>query len=423
VRRFLQNNLVIFVLINCGNVFSYLYHFVMGRAFTPAEYGSFNALNSMAVVLAAPVAILPMVFSRYTVQLSFSSMGQVKSLLIDGLKVLFVISASCLVIGVLALPWMKDYLHLDTMVPILIVLAGMVLSHLMPALLGIFQGLLRFFSLGIAMSCVTVVRFLAGLLLVLVLGWGINGALLAGIIGTGLAIGLSFKALNDVLQNPRETLPQGLFGEMGTYALPVIISTTMVAALGMLDMVLVRHYCMPEDAGLYATAAILGRIALSLPGVLIMVLFPEAAKAQESGTKDDHMLWMSIGMTVILGGGFALFCIFWPEWVITILFGAKYRAAAPLLQITSLAMAMLAVANVMFTYNLAHSEFAFLWPLSCGVVLMLALVYLFHDTALTIARILLVSVGTILAVTIGDYLRRKWLTYKRDVGRGNTPAV
>jgi hypothetical protein len=102
----------------------------------------------MAVVLAAPVAILPMVFSRYTVQLSFSSMGQVKSLLIDGLKVLFVISASCLVIGVLALPWMKDYLHLDTMVPILIVLAGMVLSHLMPALLGIFQGLLRFFSLG-----------------------------------------------------------------------------------------------------------------------------------------------------------------------------------------------------------------------------------------------------------------------------------
>ena len=180
----------------------------------------------------------------------------------------------------------------------------------------------------------------------------------------------------------------------------------MVMALGNLDLILVKHYCSPEEAGLYSTAAILGRIALYLPGVLIIVLFPEAAKAHSTGKEDSRILWVSLGLTALLGGSFALACALWPEQIIVLLFGEKYLAGGELLKIISLGMAMLAIANVIFTYCLARSEFEFLWPLAIGVGMMLLLILNFHDSALTIAKMVLYSIGLILTGTLSWYILR-----------------
>ncbi|GJL77299.1 MAG: capsular polysaccharide biosynthesis protein [Nitrospinaceae bacterium] len=406
MRRFLQNNLLILVLLNSSNLFNYLFQLVVGRALTPSDYGSFNALNSMAVILAAPVAVLPLVFSRYTIKLAQAGLGQVKSLLVEGLRGMIIIVGGSLLFGISIIPWLKNYLHLDTSLPILIMLVQLALALVLPVFLGILQGLHRFFPFGLGFSSISLGRFLAGCLLVLVLSWGVNGALLAGAIGTCFAISIAFWSTRDILREQGSPLPHGFFKEMGKYAFPVFISTTMVMALGNLDIVLVRHYCQPEEAGLYATAAILGRIALFLPGVLITVLFPEAAKVEAKGHEDSRILWVSLGLTALLGGSFALACTFWPEQIIVLLFGAKYQAAAELLKVISLAMAMLAIANVIFTYCLARSEFKFLWPLASGVAMMLSLIFFFHDSALTIAKMVLFSIGVILIGTLSWYFLR-----------------
>ena len=69
-------------------------------------------------------------------------------------------------------------------------------------------------------------------------------------------------------------------------------------------------------------------------------------------------------------------------------------------------MAMLAVANVIFTYSMARSEFKFLWPLAIGVAMMLILIFNFHDSALIIAKMVLYSIGLILAGTFSWYILR-----------------
>ena len=406
MRKFLRNNLLILVLLNSSNIFNYLFQLIAGRSLTTIDYGTFNAVNSMAVILSAPVAVLPLVFSRATVNLDEHKPGQVKSLLVEGFRGMVLFSTILFLLGLVAIPWIKDYLHLDTSTPIIIMLGQLTLSLLFPVLFGVIQGLHRFTAFGIGASSVSLVRFLSALLLLLLLGWGVNGALLSGAIGTFVAIGIGVWALRDILKVSKETLPHGLFSEMRKYSFPVFVSTTMVMALGNLDIVLVKHYCAPEEAGLYSIAAILGRIALYLPGVLIIVLFPAAAKAQTTGNEDNRILWVSLGLTAVLGGSFALACTFWPESIITLLFGEKYRAAAELLQIISLGMAMLAVANVIFTYCLARSEFQFLWPLVTGVAMMLGLIFFFHDTAATIAKMVLVSIGVILAGTLAWYFLR-----------------
>lgn len=357
----------------------------------------------MAVVLSAPVAVLPLVFSRYTVKLEVKGPGKIKSLLVEGFRWMFFIAGALLLAGLAAIPWLQNFLHQETKIPIIIMLVQLTLSLLLPVFLGVIQGLHRFTAFGICGSSISLVRLSSGLLFVLALGWGVNGALLSGAIGTFIAIGIGLWTLRDILKVPAEALPHDLFSEMRKYSFPVFVSTTMVMALGNLDIVLVKHYCSPEEAGLYSIAAILGRIALYLPGVLIIVLFPEAAKAQTAGNEDSRILWVSLGLTALLGGSFALACTFWPEPIIVLLFGEKYQTAAGLLTLISLAMAMLAVANVVFTYCLARSEFNFLWPLVSGVAMMLTLIFFFHDSAFTIAKMVLCSIGAILTGTLAWY--------------------
>jgi len=406
VRRFLRNNLLILVLLNSSNIFSYLFQLVAGRTLTTIDYGTFNAVNSLAVILSAPVAVLPLVFSRYTVKLEMKALGQVKSLLVEGFRGMVSVSVIMFLIGLAAIPWIQNFLHLEVKTPILIMLVQLTFSLILPVFLGVIQGLHRFTAFGICGSSVSLVRFLSCLLFVLALGWGVNGALLSGTIGAMIAIVFTLFFLRDILVIPKGKIPHGIFSEMRRYSLPVFVSTTLVMILGNLDIVLVKHFCAPEEAGLYAIAAILGRIALFLPGVLIVVLFPEASRAQATGKEDSRILWVSLGMTALLGGSFALACALWPEQIIVLLFGEKYQTGAELLKIISFAMAMLAVANVIFTYSMARSEFKFLWPLAFGVGMMLLLIYNFHDSALTIAKMVLYSIGLILTGTFSWYFLR-----------------
>ncbi len=129
------------------------------------------------------------------------------------------------------------------------------------------------------------------------------------------------------------------------------------------------------------------------------------ARAKEKKQVDTRVFWLSLGLTGLLAGGVSLVCILWPTFVITLFFGAQYQDAAPLLQIVSAAMALLAVANVVFTYGLARSNFTFLWPLTAGCFLMCLLIFMFHSSALTIAWMLLFSIMFIFIGTMGYYLR------------------
>jgi O-antigen/teichoic acid export membrane protein len=403
MRSFLRNNMLILVLLNSSNIFNYLFQLIAGRGLTTIDYGSFNAVNSMAIILSAPIAVLPLVFSRYTVKLAESGLEQVKRLLVNGFRSLVFFASALFLIGLVAIPWLQNFIHLEAKTPIVIMLVQLALSLVLPVFLGVIQGLHRFTAFGICGSSIALSRFLSGLLFVLALEWGINGALLSGTVSMFVALGIGLWAVRDILKLPGEPLPHDLFSEMRKYSFPVFISTTMVMVLGNLDIVLVKHYCSPEEAGLYAIAAILGRVSLFLPGVLIVVLFPEASKAQTKGKEDARILWISLAMTAFLGGSVALACTFWPEQIIVLMFGAKYQAGAELLKIISLAMAMLAVANVIFTYCLARSEFKFLWPLARGGGMLLLLIFNFHDSALTIAKMVLYSIGMILAGTLAWY--------------------
>jgi len=406
VKRFLKQNFIILVLMNSGNIFNYLFQLAAGRSMTPDEYGSFNALNSSTVILSAPLGVVPLIMARFTAGFALEGMGRVRGLLGKAVRLSLAAAVAALGLGLALGPFLRDFLHLEAMAPVHILVAIVALSLIAPVPWGMLQGLQRFTGYGLSGASNACMRFVASLVLLVWLGLGVPGAMLCGLVGMVFQAGLAFYFIKDLFPMAPEPLPQGFHREVGRYALAMVVSSVVTMCLNNLDLVLVRHFCPGGEAGLYATAAILGRIAFYGPSVLMSVLFTEAVTSKASGETDNKSLWMSLGLTALLGGGFALACSLASELVVSLLFGAQYAAAGPLLSVISAAMALLAAANVFFVYSQARGDFGFMWVQGAGVALFAGLAWLWHDTAMQVARMLLLSVGFILAATLVWFFTR-----------------
>ena len=404
MKRFLQQNFIILVLMNSGNVFNYLFQLTAGRAMTPDEFGSFNALNSMLSIISAPMAIVPLIMARFTAGFALEGLGRVRGLFNQAAKFSVAAALAVGVLGLLGAPLLRDFLHFTEMGPLYVSVGMLVVLLLMPVPWGMLQGMQRFTGYGVSGASNACLRFLASLVLLTALGWGVSGAVLCGLLGAAAQTALGMFFLKDLLRVPAAPLPPGFHREVGRYALGMVVSSVVGMCLNNLDLILVRHFCPGSEAGLYATAAILGRIAFFGPSVLVSVLFTEAASAKARGQEDNKSLWTSTGMTLLLGGGYALVCALGSKLVVTLLFGAQYEAAGPLLSVIAVAMAMLATANVFFVYSQARGEFGFMWLQGLGVALFAGLALLYHESAMQVARMLLVSMAFILVSTLVWYV-------------------
>ena len=380
---------------NCGTVFNYLSQVFLGRAFTPEDFGVYNSLNSLAVILAAPLLVIPLVVARFSITYSLRDMGMVNTFLRRCLKFTAALSLTLLLVGLAAVPAVQGLLHLDEAWPIVIMLAQLFLGLYYPIFMGMLQGLQRFLGYGLCSVATPMFRFITICILALALGWGVSGALLAGAFGSLAAIFIGVAYLRDIFRLDEPPLPDGTIRELFRYTVPVLMCTVLVLALGNLDIVLVRHFCTAEESGYYATAAILGRIAYLLPGVFILILFPDVARRAEQGDAGREPLFTALGLSLLVGGGFTFLSWLRPQFMIRTLFGGGYDESAPLLGVIAAAMTLLSLAQIIFTYGLARKSYTFLWPLGFGVAALLGGAFIFHANALQVAWLLFFCIAAI----------------------------
>jgi O-antigen/teichoic acid export membrane protein len=411
LKTFIWNNAIVFILLNSGGALNYIFQIILGRSFSPDEYGSFNSLLATSALITTPITILHLVFSRFIAGIKEYKLQQIKILLTKSFKVILAIVFCVVLIGFFSAQWLKSFLHIESTLLIFFMLVAASLSPFQQVLLSVCEGMQRFFALGIMSAGGALSRLLFALLFVVILRWGVEGGLLALSFATSSAVAYGIWQLQDVFKSHPVELPSNSFLEMARFSIPSFLMITMVAVMSNIDIILVRHYCPPDQAGYYATATILGRIAFFLPSSLLSVLFPSVAKATASGSKDNHYFWVSLGLTSILSGVVVLVFFIAGQSIIQLVYGDQYYSAAPMLIIVAAAMGLLAISHVIFSYNMARSEFGFLWPLCAGVILMFAFVFLYHDNAKTIAWVLLLSTATIF---FGTVLNRVYLSFSQS---------
>ncbi len=374
--RFLTGSALLLVSTTIVNIGNYLYNLIMGRWLGPAAFADVSLLVTLFLVVTLVTGTLQTVAARFAAMFQArNDLDSQSGLRRWGVRLAWLFGIGAASVMVVGAPFWQSFFHTQSPWPFVILGVGVPIYFAQGVDRGVLQGQLRFVWLSLTYQAEMWVRLAAGILLVSI-GFGVNGAI--------AALTISFVATWLVALQVRRTCPAGIVYNADqrraavVYAGPVAVALLSQIAINNSDVLLVKHYYAPEEAGLYAALALIGRIVFFATWSVVTVLLPSVAQRNEQGLPHRHLLWMSLGLVGLASVVVVTGAYFAGEWVVNLLFGPEYLAVAPLLWLYALATTLFALANVFITYQLSLGLRVGSWlALGAGIIQITAII-LFH---------------------------------------------
>lgn len=397
-----RNASILFICTMAGNIANYCFQFMMGRSLSMEDFGTMNALLSVSTSITLPTGAIMIVIAKYasTYRVTADSAG-ISSLYALALKKVAV--AAAFVTGsFLALSGLLgSYMRVNDLSTVLILAIGIFGSFMLTVNLGMLQGMQRFYCLGAGIGLGGVLRLALGAVL-LAAGLKLNGALLATVFPATLIFTLTVPLLASHLERDCKGFRHD---RVLKYSIPVLIASSAFAFLSNIDLIMAKHYLTARDAGLYASAAILGKTMLYLPSSFALAVFPMVSEADMLNGDSFRILDRALLCTIgICAAGALSFTVF-PEFIMGVLFGARFAEASAYLKYYGAAMASLAVLSILISFNLARGKTGFIYSLVAGSALTVTGIMLYHAGIYEVMVSIAVVFTAIAAVNL-------WLVYR-----------
>jgi O-antigen/teichoic acid export membrane protein len=400
----LQQGAIMFVASSLSNAMNYLLHVFMSRMLGPAEYGVFTSLLGLYLIVATPEGILPTVTAKYVSQ--FHALGEthrVGGLLTDVLKWVTLAGTLAAALIALASPYLASYLQIPSPVPVLVVATMLLIGALQPIATGALQGLQKFWALGGIGLLGTGSRLLFGVGLVY-LGLGASGALaastLSGIVVFAVALIPLAYLFRQGSKGAAVETGHGLTArDVLSYSGLVLVGLACFTALTNVDLVMVKHYFSPTEAGYYSAASVLAKIILFFPGAVACVMFPKTSERHALNQDPAGIARTALLAVAVLSCGLLLAYFLFPSLLVKVLFGPGYEATIRLVGIFGVPMALYALVNLLLSYYLSIRNARFIWLLVGSTALQVVLLSLFHTTLLQVITVLLLNAFLLLVLS------------------------
>lgn len=401
---------------NLINGMNYLYHFAMGRVLGITAYGELVAFFSLISLL----SMVPMSFSMVVTKFvsSTNSTEKVQGFLYVFYKYVFVITGILFLLLLILIPNISDFLHVENNSLTFLTLLVFALS--LPVMINraALQGLLRFNSLLSSLFVENILKLVGGLLFVYI-GWSVGGALIAIIIGLVVSFLISILFMRDY--PPLSRFSPDSIKPLLIYSIPVFVNFVAITLFSNSDLLLVKHFFDPEQAGTYAAAAVLSKVILFGVGPIASVMFPIIATKHSQNEDYFSVFLFTLGIVTF----FCLIAIFGYTFlsvlVIGTLYGETFLAAGSLLSLFSIYISLFSLSTVFNNYFLAIGDTkAVCFSLFAAILQVVGISY-FHQS---LEQVLLLSIfisALLLGVLIVYSIYERRLSNK--VSFGNSASI
>lgn len=349
---FWQGSLMLFALNTGGNVLNYLFQVVMGRLLPAGAYGEMNALFSIAAILAIPCGAVTLFISNTIVN------GQYWDLVYSlkkNKKALFGLTLFGLVILFLGLLSLRGLLQIEE--PLLFVVITLIAfsNLLLSACLGILHGFKLFVFFGALPFFLAFFRIVIGVPAGL-MGGEVLEVLWVLLLSYWLTLGFYIWGIRRFRDYPEKTSSAGLSRDyLARFGSVTLLITMLLGFFFHLDILLMKHYFPAEIAGAYSGVSVLAKAILYFPTGIAVALFPFVAGDDTASNRRGFVLFLkSLLVTAVICGSACLFYGLFPDWILTVTFGEKYRHMASLLVQASWLMALLALLAITAQYQVAR---------------------------------------------------------------------
>ena len=376
------------------NVINFAYNVVMGRMLGPSKFGHVTVSVTLLMLASAVTLAFQLVCAKFVARntAAGAKAGVYRSLRSKGWLISLVLG------GVLFLAQrpMAEYLRLPDSRILAVLAVGIAAYVPLGVRRGAMQGLCSFRRLSGSFIIEALTRFITGVVLV-VAGYGVLGAV--GAISAAV-LAAYFFPLGAELKAQTEAGNPASFGE-GVQAIVFFIGQVIICNV---DVLLVKHFFVPEVAGLYAAVALVGRLLYFSSWSVISAMFPvSAAKTHDQG---PHATIVPLVIIVAMSVTFILVLSLFPHLIIHAAFGVEFHQGEQLLPLYAVSAGLYSLSVVLIAYEMSRRIANTGWlQLVFSGVLALAIAT-FHNTLREVIMVQIVLMSFLLLLVSFPFLRR-----------------
>jgi O-antigen/teichoic acid export membrane protein len=372
-----------------GHLGNYLFYVVAARALSPAQFADVSAMTALATIAFLPAGGVQAAAARDTAMLLAAGQHDEADALVGWLARRLALVQVCLVaVLVLATPAAVAALGLTSWSVWLVGVAWLVLGLGLPVGLGPLQGRARFGVVGAVMAGPT--GALRPLLLV-------PGVAIGGVAGALAAlVAATLVGLVGVVATLWRALRRGVGRHPLTGVLPAMAALTAFASLTNADVIAAKIVLEPTEAGFYASASLLGKIALYAPSALALVLLPKVTTRLHTGRDVRAPALFTMGATLATGALVTATILIAPPALAELVFGPGYAPAHRLAGPIAAVMTLASLLQVHIMMAFAARRQLTLWLIGAAALAQLVGLAVWADTAGQVVLVTAVSAGTAL---------------------------
>ena len=382
----LTHSLIIFIGAQFSNICNLLYQMTMARMLENAEYGVLSAILGALMMLGMPFAALGGGVTHFTALLiAKNEREKIKSMMAALMRDLLVPAILLVFIALLASQELMGAFKINSPVPIYLAIAAAIVGLLGAIPNGVLAGMQAFKWGALIGNGAAMLRLIAGLVFAL-MGLGAVGGLTAHTLGMLVAVVLSLAMCRSLLGPARISVerPVGMYSYMGGY----MAAFTAYGVLSGADLLLVKYYFSPEQAGVFSKAAMVARMVFFLPGPICSAMFPKVTSGGESSSATRRTLYKALVVTGMIVTSMGLVFMVFPGLMLKVLVKEAQPGQIEILRSMVLALSPLTLVMVLLSFELAQRRFRIMIPLIiCAAGYLLGVRY-WHETPLQVVAVL-----------------------------------
>lgn len=401
----LTHTLIIFIGAQFSNICNLLFQVTMARMLGNAEYGVLSAILGALMMLGMPLAALGGGVTHFTALfVARDEREKIKAMMAALARDLLIPALLLVMVALLARQELMEAFKIHSPVPIYLAIGAAVVGLLGAIPGGVLAGMQAFKWGALIGNGAAVLRLIAGFSLALV-GLGAAGGLTAHALGILLSVVLSLVICGSLLGRTKVTLerPAGIYAYMGGY----MAAFTAYGVLSGADLLLVKYYFTPEEAGIFSKAAMVARMVFFLPGPVCSAMFPKVTSSGESSGATRRTLYKAMVVTGLIVASMGVVFMIFPGLMLKILVKEAQPGQIEILRGMVLALTPLTLVMVLLNYELAQRRFGIMIPLFICAAGYLVGVAHWHETPLQVVAVL-GAAGVSALVGCLLYVRGSW---------------
>jgi O-antigen/teichoic acid export membrane protein len=170
------------------------------------------------------------------------------------------------------------------------------------------------------------------------------------------------------------------------------------------DILLVKHYFEPYEAGLYASLALIGRVVYFIAWMFVMLLLPKVVQLKKEGKPTLPILLKYVGYIAFIAIVIVTSCFLFPKEIIGLLFGSDYTSISSLLWKYALATSIFAISNIFAYYFLSLDTYMPVVLSGIFGMLQIVLIVLYHETLAQVVHVQIIAMILLLIVQLSFFL-------------------